>query len=72
MGILEMDFERILGVAFFLSSSHSIMLWTESIRIHYIHNSPSHLFFILLGKVKAKNLADWLEKVCAWPDSYVK
>ena len=26
MGILEMDFERILGVPFFLSSSHSIML----------------------------------------------
>ena len=25
MGILEMDFERILGVPFFLSSSHSIM-----------------------------------------------
>ena len=27
MGILEMDFERILGVTFFISSSHSIMLW---------------------------------------------
>ena len=27
MGILEMDFERILGVPFFHSSSHSIMLW---------------------------------------------
>ena len=26
MGILEMDFERILGVTFFISSSHSIML----------------------------------------------
>jgi hypothetical protein len=26
MGILEMDFERILGVPFFHSSSHSIML----------------------------------------------
>ena len=28
MGILEMDFERILGVTFFISSSHSIMLCT--------------------------------------------
>ena len=27
MGILEMDFERILGVAFFISSFHSIMLY---------------------------------------------
>ena len=27
MGILEMDFERILGVTFFISSFHSIMLW---------------------------------------------
>ena len=27
MGILEMDFERILGVPFFHSSFHSIMLW---------------------------------------------
>ena len=27
MGILEMDFERILGVPFFHSSSDSIMLW---------------------------------------------
>ena len=26
MGILEMDFERILGVTFFISSFHSIML----------------------------------------------
>jgi len=26
MGILEMDFERILGVPFFQSSFHSIML----------------------------------------------
>ena len=30
MGILEMDFERILGVTFFISSSHSIMLCTLS------------------------------------------
>ena len=28
MGILEMDFERILGVTFFISSFHSIMLWS--------------------------------------------
>ena len=27
MGNLEMDFERILGVTFFHSNSHSIMLW---------------------------------------------
>ena len=27
MGILEMDFERMLGVPFYHSSSHSIMLW---------------------------------------------
>ena len=26
MGILEMDYERILGVTFFISSFHSIML----------------------------------------------
>ena len=29
MGILEMDFERILVVPFFHSSSHSIMLWSN-------------------------------------------
>ena len=29
MGILEMDFERSLGVPFFHSSSHSIMLWAR-------------------------------------------
>ena len=27
MGILEIDFERILGVTFFISSSQFIMLW---------------------------------------------
>ena len=31
MGILEMDFERILGVPFFLSSSYSIMLCYRSL-----------------------------------------
>ena len=32
MGILEMDFERILGVTFFHSSFHSIMLWFDLIK----------------------------------------
>ena len=32
MGILEMDFERILGVTFFISSFHSIMLWAECLK----------------------------------------
>ena len=31
MGILEMDFERILGAPFFHSSSHSIMLWNVDV-----------------------------------------
>ena len=33
MGILEMDFERILGVTFFYSNSHSII---KSVNLKYI------------------------------------
>ena len=36
MGILEMDFERILGVPFFHSSSHSIMLWHTTTKIQQL------------------------------------
>ena len=34
MGILEMDFERILGVPLFHSSSHSIMLCGQAALFH--------------------------------------
>jgi hypothetical protein len=36
MGILEMDFERILGVPFFHSSSHSIMLCSCLQQLQYL------------------------------------
>ena len=34
MGILEMDFERILGVTFFYSNSHSIILCSGVVQIY--------------------------------------
>ena len=42
MGILEMDFERILGVPFFHSSSHSIMLRTMYKNIFCLLDHFSH------------------------------
>ena len=49
MGILEMDFERILGVPFFHSNSHSIILWNIKIKLSYIvvMNSLSQISQIL-------------------------
>ena len=41
MGILEMDFERILGVPFFHSSSHSIMLWFRTVLIESGHSTTT-------------------------------
>ena len=44
MGILEMDFERILGGTIFISSFHSIMLWIQKWGIDILTD-----FLFLLG-----------------------
>ena len=45
MGILEMDFERILGVPFFHSSSHSIMLCNISkLNYHEVNSDEDFVF----------------------------
>ena len=44
MGILEMDFERILGVTFFISSFHSIMLWSARAQKFEILEKKNYLW----------------------------
>ena len=64
MGILAMDFERILGVPFFHSSSHSIMmclptldiLWGQTIKVALVASNSElrenqkheFLFFVIV------------------------
>ena len=45
LGIVEMDFEMILGVPFFYSNSQSIMLWTRYVwRKSYFLRPPPWKF----------------------------
>ena len=57
MVILEMDFERILGVPFFHSSFHSIMLWLVYILFSVLSGSLYLFIFIFFAyRYKAKEV----------------
>ena len=68
MGILEMDFERILGVTFFISSFHSIMLCLKKIKSKRWNNKISRQAKLSnLTKAMISSLSHlWIFKICFW------
>ena len=68
MGILEMDFERILGVPFFHSSFHSIMLCLKKIKSKRWNNKISRQAKLSnLTKAMISSLSHlWIFKICFW------
>ena len=63
MGILEMDFERILGVTFFISSFHSIMLCSSLATLYRLKTLQATLQYPSLY-FESLNHQQYLNRFC--------